>query len=350
MKRKSIIISFLILIFSCNLFAAEEKSIEDLRNEAIELMNNGKFEESIDLIEKALLQEPENIILQYEKALAHYKLKEYNQAIEILTPLKDRPDVFVQIYQILGNSYDFIAKKYTAIDIYNEGLQKFPDSGRLYMELGIAELGNENRELAITYFERGISAEPDYPNNYYHLAKILEEDNFNFYALMYAETFMNYVRNEDKFREINKLIFELYNKIFKVNEAGKISINNKKRYANNKFADNYINTLISAYNNVSPNDNENLTINDINKIRNDFIKMWFEKYQDKFESKILLRQKELSNAGLFEAYNYWLISDGDLEEFTIWIENNLDEYDNLLLWLRQNELIITSIIDIFPKL
>jgi tetratricopeptide (TPR) repeat protein len=348
MIRTNLLIISLLFLFSLNFALSTNKDkVEDLRKEAISLMNSGEFEESINILDSALIIEPNSIMLLYDKSLAYYKLEKYQEAIDILTPLKDRPDVFEQVYQILGNSYDFIAKKYTAIDIYNEGLRKFPNSGRLYMELGIAELGNENTNLALSYFERGIMAEPDFPNNYYHISKVLAEEKFNVQALIYAETFMNYVKNENKFREINKLIFDIYYELI-FNSTDKV-FNNKIRNNYNDFEKNYSEVLRTAASKIRENGNISLSLNDVNVLRHQVLELWYAKYPDSFNSKILSRQKKLSDEGLFEAYNYWLMSDADLDEFKKWIEQNYQDFDKLLLWLQNNRLIITSIIDLFPK-
>lgn len=51
---------------------------------AIELMDNGKIEASIELLEEAQKLDPDRFDYPYELAYAHYLKKDYKGAIKIL--------------------------------------------------------------------------------------------------------------------------------------------------------------------------------------------------------------------------------------------------------------------------
>src|SRR6267143_5281644 len=141
-------------------------------NEAIKLMDNGKIEESIKLLEESMKLDPDNIDYPYEIGYANYMAKNYQKTIDVLTDLTRRKDAYDRVFQLLGNSYDNIGQKEKAIEIYELGLKKLPNSGKLNLELGGMYLTAKNYDRAIYYYEKGIEVEPGYSSNYYRVAKI----------------------------------------------------------------------------------------------------------------------------------------------------------------------------------
>lgn len=81
-----------------------EKAIY-LKNQAIELMDNGNIEESLKLLQQAHELDPNNILIPYEIAFAYQLAKDYDKSIEVTKPLLKHKDVFDQVYQLIGNSY-----------------------------------------------------------------------------------------------------------------------------------------------------------------------------------------------------------------------------------------------------
>jgi tetratricopeptide (TPR) repeat protein len=177
----------------------------------IELLNSGNNEKAIELFEKAHKLKPDVLDYVYEIALAYYNMKEYEKAISILDTLRNHKDVNDQVYQLLGNSYHFIENSDKALEIYSEGLEKFPNSGRLYMEYGLALVGKKRVREVIGYWEKGIEVEPAYENNYYYLAKYFSRTGEKIWTLLYAEIYLNVAKNFKRRDEISKLLYETYN-------------------------------------------------------------------------------------------------------------------------------------------
>lgn len=48
--------------------------------------------------------------------------------------------------------------------------------------------------------------------------------------------------------------------------------------------------------------------------------------------------KSLQKAGLFEAYNYWLLRAQDEKEFSGWYSRHKEEYQRFLEWRKTNAL------------
>ena len=86
MKKLSIILIFLGFVAISEAQTEREKAIE-LKNQAIELMDNGKIDESLKLLEQAQQIDPDYINIPYEIAFAYQFAKDYDKSIEIAKPL-----------------------------------------------------------------------------------------------------------------------------------------------------------------------------------------------------------------------------------------------------------------------
>nr|GFC49048.1 hypothetical protein [Tanacetum cinerariifolium] len=144
---------------------------------AIKLMDEGKLDESIALLQEARRLDPARSTYSYELSYAYYQQKKYSQAIELAEPLLKLPDANDRTFELLGNIYDNNGNAAKAIDTYEAGLRKFPKSGRLQLELGIMYMGDKNEEV---------------------------------WGMLYGELFMNLERNSTRTAEISKLLYDTY--------------------------------------------------------------------------------------------------------------------------------------------
>lgn len=101
---KRIIIIFSLILFLCtvkNSFSQSDKEkASKLVEKAITLMDNGKIDESIELLEEAQELDPDNPAIAYEIATANYLKKDYPKAINILINIKNKEpleDIFSNI-------------------------------------------------------------------------------------------------------------------------------------------------------------------------------------------------------------------------------------------------------------
>ena len=153
---KRIAVLLFIIITSLAYGQSDKEKAQLLGETAIKLMDEGKIEESIQLLEQAQKLDSIRFDYPYEIALAHYQLNDYNATIEILEKISGYSDITDHYYQLLGNSYDNIKNTDKAIETYQAGLKKFPESGRLYLELGIIQMSKKEYTKAVNYFEKGV--------------------------------------------------------------------------------------------------------------------------------------------------------------------------------------------------
>lgn len=201
---------FVLLIFlSINIYAQNKPFKCEKVYDAVKLIDEQKYNEAIKILEECEKVDPSDYIYPYEIALAKSYSKDYDGAIKKSIKIKDYKEIRDDYYQLLGNNYDYKGDSAMAIKTYNEGLKKFPKSGRLYLEKGVMYESSKPIE-AIKIYEKGIEVEPMYPSNYYRVAKIYLKTNDRLSGLICGEIFMNLERTTSRTQEMSKLLYEGY--------------------------------------------------------------------------------------------------------------------------------------------
>jgi tetratricopeptide (TPR) repeat protein len=334
----------LISAFCFSLLAQTQKETAHEKGvEAVKLEDAGKFDDALKLLDEAQKLDPDNIVYPYEMTYCYYSQEQYQKTIDILEKLKDRPDSFDRLYELLGNSYDVLKQSDKAIAIYEEGLKKFPNSGVLYLERGTMPLTRKNYNEAIKYFEKGIEVEPKFPSNYYWAAKLYCGSENPMWGLLYGEIFINLERNSKRTGEISKLLFDTYKKnitfsppdktiisfskqnIIKIEDGGKIKM---------PYSIIYEPTMA-----IATAGEKVIDLNSLDRIRQNFLRFYKEKGFDKDYPNVLFAyQNQITLANNMEAYNHWLLMRGDEAEFNTWQAANKDKWDGFVKWYMANPL------------
>lgn len=341
-------IALFLLVCPVTLFSQtnKEKALEKGRA-AISLMNEGKFAESIKLLEEAQQLEPDDINYPYEIAYAYYAIKDFKNAVKYLEGILKHKDVNDRVYQLLGNTYDNLGKPEKAIETYEAGLKEYPSSGNLYLEMGVMQMGNKDYNKALTYYEKGIEMDPRFPSNYYWASRIYCSSTEEVWGMIYGEIFMNLERNSKRTSEISKLLFDTYKSEIKFTSDTSFTVS----FSQNATIDIatlsdtkkmklpfgigvYEPTLIFSALTV-----RSINIHALDTIRSNFVDHFFSNGHDKEYPNILFSyQQQIKKAGHMEAYNYWLLMKGDEERFDQWHAANKDKWDAFVKWFTENKL------------
>ncbi|MFY8108218.1 MAG: tetratricopeptide repeat protein [Bacteroidia bacterium] len=344
--------ALLLLISAFQLIYAQtsnkEKALEKGKA-ALELMDQGKFDESYKLLEDAQKLDPESIVYPYEIGYVFYVQKDYKRAIKQLENLLKHKDINDRIYQLLGNSYDNIGKSEKAIETYEAGLKQFPNSGILYLEMGVMSMIAKNYDKALSYYEKGIEVAPGYPSNYYWAAKIYCSSTEEVWGMIYGEIFMNLERNSKRTVEISKLLFDTYRREIKFTNDSSFSVSFSKNASINisdltnpgkmklPFGVGvYEQTLMFSMLSVKA-----INMNSLDLIRSNFVDNYFSNGHDKTYPNVLFSyQKKIKEIGHMEAYNHWLLMKGDEEQFKKWFSENREKWESFTKWFGENGLTV----------
>lgn len=326
----------------------KEKALEK-GQKAIRLMDNGKVDESIKLLEEAQKFDPERFDYPYELAYAHYLKEDYKEVIKILEKNIDHKNVNERLFQLLGNSYDVLGKTDKAFEAYDAGLKKFPNSGMIYLEKGNVYWGKEEYGKALPFYEKGIEVDPQFPSNYYRATLIYCGSTEEVWGMIYGEIFMNLERNSKRTSEISKMLFDTYKSeikftsdtSFSVSFSKNASINIDDLKDPNKIklpfgVGVYEPTLM-----MSMLNEKSIDINSLDRIRTSFVETYFKNGNDKKYPNILFEyQNKLLKAGHLEVYNHWILMKGDEDDFGIWHSSNTEKWDNFVKWFTDNGLVL----------
>jgi tetratricopeptide (TPR) repeat protein len=320
---------------------------DELLNEAIALMDQGKIDESLKLLQQARDLDPEYINISYEMAFAYQMKEDYDKCIEIARPLIKHPDAFDQVYQMIGNAYDLKGDKAKAIKYYDKGLKKFPNSGRLYLEKGLVTASQGDWGRALNIWEQGIDADPTHSSNYYYASQVLAQTEEKIWAVYYGEVFMNLEPNTGRTAEISKLLFDTYTVCLPIKDdkwglafsrkATNITIGSLKDL---KFSFETVHNLAmeQGYKDVPPI----FGMENFIKIRKQFLEKWNEDYASRYPNLIFDYHNYLIKSNMFEAYIYWLLKDGAEDEFENWRSANQEVYSNFVAWVNENKMLFTK--------
>lgn len=217
---KQLGIFFFVLLSFQVLFAQEDAY--RLGVEGVKAVDAGNYDEGIKLLKKARNIAPEDYDYTFEIGKAYYKSGNPKMAEKFLYPLQYHVNVQPDLYVLLAKCYyDLNEKKKNPdqsrkkeLDALRYGIQKFPNSGLLYTELGRRKLEEDEPDKALAVFETGIAKDPNHAENYFWAAKILSVSRNYLWTWIYAELFLNLSDNVEMNRTAALLIQESTAKVF----------------------------------------------------------------------------------------------------------------------------------------
>ncbi|MBB6331380.1 tetratricopeptide (TPR) repeat protein [Chryseobacterium sediminis] len=338
MMRQTCFIAALI-VFSFTY--AQKKAFKCVEvHDAIKLIDEGKYDEGIAILKECEKKDPKDYTYPYEIALAHIRKEDYKIAISQLEKIKGYSNIDDYYYALLGNAYDYADNPEQAIKTYDEGLKKFPSSGKLYLEKGVVfELQNKMNQ-AIESYEKGIKTEPSYPSNYYRIAKLFLNSNNPLYGLVYGEIFLNLERTTARSQEISQLLFDGYKKAVKFTDKNTtvdlcqafiIIENDSKPDDPLPFC-----LMYSGYFALAAVDKKEINLETLSDIRRKAIKEYF-KYKNNPSNVLLNYQKIMEEKNVFNAYNHYLFQIGDKDAFKTWLTDNKAEYEKFVDWYTNDK-------------
>jgi tetratricopeptide (TPR) repeat protein len=329
----------LLCTFSFSAFFAQENPASKEINEAIKEMDAGNFSQSRVILEGVLQKDSTNYDAWYEYAYSYYMQKDYAKALEIMQTQTNHAQATDQLWQMIGNSLDIIGKPEEAIAAYAKGLERFPNSGRLYVESGNIYLIQNKIEQAIPYYEKGIEMAPEFPSNYYRLARIYCNSENEIWGVIYGEIFMNLERNTQRTREISALLYQTYQKAL-VYEKGQWQISFAKDAS--PFTIDFETTIgLAAAAYAIENKKPSINVASLTAIRKQMLQMLTE--QDKAKGMVLYSfWQGIDDMNFWDSYNYWIFAQAPNDQFEKWRKSNSTDFGYFVKWYNPNPIVITE--------
>ncbi len=333
----------------------EVRKADSLARAGVKLVDKKEYEKAIEIFNKAIELEPGNPKYKYEKGLAYYQTRKFDSTISILSSLKDEEEILSDhFFVLLANSYDYKEQYKKAVEIYEEGLEIFPNSGELYMEYGVHYFqAKKDRKRAVKVWEAGIKADPDYPKCYYALARHFIFTDELIWAVIYGEIFLNISDNTSLLNDASFLLNNAYLEAFyKVQDTttGATDVDfTSVRYRGKNLKESdflafpfvYQKIMERAAEGLLPPEKTDFKIEDFYKIRKKFIEIWYkEEWNKRYSNALFDLHKKMIDDGHFEAYSYWLLNAAREKEAEAWLNkgNNKQKISDFGRWMTKNQL------------
>ncbi len=170
--KHTFLLTFLVL--STFLRAQDPEGALKLISEGVQLHDNGNYLGAIKKYDAALALDKDNFDALAEKANSYNALNEFDKAIEnakrAIELYPDEPDLNL-VYVAYGNSLDGQKKPEESIEVYEEGILKFPEYYLLHFNKGITYVSLKEYDQALTCFQQAAKYNPNHAGSHNAIAR-----------------------------------------------------------------------------------------------------------------------------------------------------------------------------------
>ncbi len=307
---------FIAMFFGINLSA--QQTTESLQENARTFLRQGDFDNAIIILNRAILQDKDNLELHKDLIQAYYYKRNFEKALNGVKNIVDRNDADVITFQIAGNVYKALEDVKEADKLYKKGLKKFPNSGPLHSEYGELLWAKKDYN-AIKLWEKGIQVDPGYSGNYYNAALYYFYTKDKIWSILYGEIFVNMESLTPRGAAMKELLLNAYKeKLFTEADLMKGEENNKREFAK---------AVLQTFNRQGSLATRGVTTATLTMMRTRFITDWFANNATKFPFRLFDYHQQLLKEGMFEAYNQWLFGTVEnLPAFETWANTHQAAY------------------------
>lgn len=303
-------------------------------DKAVTLMDNGMAETALEILENLDKEYPDNYTVLYEMCYAHSVMGNLKRVVELCKRLEKHPAADFQVYHMEGNALDNMGKRKEAIKTYNRGLERFPDAALLYVEQGTIAQNEKDYDKAVEMFEKAIEVQPEQPSAYYNLARLFAMSTEPFWAIMYAEAArllsMNYDFYLDRSDEMSSLLYDLYKENIHFTTQGDSTIVHTTLTKMNTIefsqdTSTMVLPLPIAFENgmlFGLAGEKEFTLQSLINARGRFIDELYKALNGYYDVSILDFQRQVRQSGHWQAYNMFLMCEGDSEAYKNWFKTD----------------------------
>ena len=310
-------VAFFILSLFLSAQFSNAQSATELQERARSFMQQSDFNNASLLLKRASIADPNNLEITKDLALSFYFQKEYDKGLDVIKLVLDKEESDDQCFQIAGNLYRQLEQTKECEKLFKKGIKKFPKSGALYNEFGELLWAQKNNE-AIRQWEKGIESDPNYSKNYYNACKYYQITEDKVWSILYGEIFVNMEPLSNRSPEIKSILLESYKKMFTDSDVKKESTES------GKYTAAFVQTIQKQSLPAATEFNAEI----LTMIRTRFLLDWSNDYAAKYPSRLFDYQRQLTQEGMFEAYNQWLFGTvQNLAAYQSWVTNHSVEYN-----------------------
>lgn len=152
---------FLFILFSLTAFAQQPEQINDM---ALDLMDQEKYREALDLLDKLVAEYPTTTAFRYNRAVTLFNLGAHQKAIaDYKVLLQDIPES-EYAFQI-GNAYEQIDSVSKALSFYSRAIEMDSDNYLYFFKRGTLYLKKGDLSKAIDDFTASLKINSEHHNS-----------------------------------------------------------------------------------------------------------------------------------------------------------------------------------------
>lgn len=149
------------------LFSQSKEEVA-LNNQAVGLMDEGKYQEALSYLNKINASDTANFIYRYNRAVTLFNLRQYHDAIAEYRYLHILlPEQSEYIFQ-MGNAYEHLDSASAAITYYTKAIEMDADHFIYFFKRGTLFLKQEKYNAAIADFSASLELNPNHHNSFHN--------------------------------------------------------------------------------------------------------------------------------------------------------------------------------------
>lgn len=182
------------------------KSVQTYINLADVYYRNKNIVEAINLLENGVTIMPQEIALKHYLSRFYVEDCRYDLAMDQLFEILDIDEDNVDAYWDLGNIQFELGDYDSAVENYENVLEKVTDNAVLYYQTAITYEANDNVDKAISNHLKAISCNENFHPSYKKLGILFMARNDNESAIEYFQDYLNFDLPNDEKKNIQDLI------------------------------------------------------------------------------------------------------------------------------------------------
>jgi len=144
---------------------------------AIVLQNQGKFEESLEEMQRAAEEADAPLAIWLRLVMGYYRIGDYENALAMVEEAVKEAPQEASLYTLMGRINERLGRDDEAADAYRKAMQMNPDDASLYDAVISTEIRSNDVIGAIEVLEGLIELRPDQANFYFRLGLLKLEIN-----------------------------------------------------------------------------------------------------------------------------------------------------------------------------
>ena len=345
MDKIRLLVLSLLMLAGCAVASAQSSdedygALADLDREmlqnAVRMVDDGLNDAAQHDLDLLVKKYPDNYLVRYEQLYNFYMMKKYDEVVRHRKFMLRNKHASPLTFQLIGNAYDYMGKREEAAKVYQQGLERFPDSGSLYLECGTLCFMAKEYDKALALYNKGIEVEPNFASNYYRSSVLyFSAQNGVPWGEVYAESAILLAPNNDeRHRELADMMVSALrdnitytrgdSTVLKVSLA---TARNLKIDADNnvyiEFPGLYEGLMTKALSdNLRKTDSLTFDFPQLIDIRRSMVDSYCNIADTLYGNSMYLFefQKKVIDAGHWEAYNYYIFMNTDEEQWTRWYQ------------------------------